>query len=331
MGKPVAFDASAELRDTLGFISMTIIRPVAGSTANWMLLPPVSTPTASMTMRGPIAHLLVLDVGERLRGRDGDGVARMYPHRIEVLDRADDGEVRRRVAHHFELELFPPEERLLHQDTAHRGKAQSVLHELDELFAVVGDAAAGAAEGERRPQDRGITDGLDEIERFVQASHVAASGDVETRGLHRFFEPLTNFGELDRFDARADETNAEFFENARSFELDREVQPRLPAHGGEDRIRLLLLEDGHDVIERQRLDVGRVGELEVGHDRGRVRVDQDDAHALFPQDLDRLRAGVVELGRLADHDRSRAEDENTFNVGIARHQAVIISRKRSKR
>ena len=48
MGKPVAFDARAELRDTRGFISMTIIRPVSGWTANWMFDPPVSTPISRM-------------------------------------------------------------------------------------------------------------------------------------------------------------------------------------------------------------------------------------------------------------------------------------------
>ena len=49
IGKPVALEASAEDRDTRGFISMTTIRPVRGSTANWMLQPPVSTPTARIT------------------------------------------------------------------------------------------------------------------------------------------------------------------------------------------------------------------------------------------------------------------------------------------
>ena len=46
IGNPVAFEASALDRDTRGFISMTTIRPVSGWTANWMLQPPVSTPTA---------------------------------------------------------------------------------------------------------------------------------------------------------------------------------------------------------------------------------------------------------------------------------------------
>ncbi len=48
IGKPVAFDASALDRETRGFISITIRRPSAGSTANWMLQPPVSTPTERM-------------------------------------------------------------------------------------------------------------------------------------------------------------------------------------------------------------------------------------------------------------------------------------------
>ena len=49
IGKPVAFDARALDRDTRGFISITMIRPSAGLTANWMLQPPVSTPTARIT------------------------------------------------------------------------------------------------------------------------------------------------------------------------------------------------------------------------------------------------------------------------------------------
>ena len=48
IGKPVAFDASADDRDTRGFISMMTCRPVTGSRANCTLEPPVSTPTRRM-------------------------------------------------------------------------------------------------------------------------------------------------------------------------------------------------------------------------------------------------------------------------------------------
>ena len=48
IGNPVAFEARAELLDTLGFISITIILPSAGFNANWILDPPVSTPISRM-------------------------------------------------------------------------------------------------------------------------------------------------------------------------------------------------------------------------------------------------------------------------------------------
>ena len=51
IGKPVAFDARAEDRETRGFISITTMRPSAGFTANWMFDPPVSTPTLLMMRR----------------------------------------------------------------------------------------------------------------------------------------------------------------------------------------------------------------------------------------------------------------------------------------
>ena len=55
MGNPVALEASAEERDTRGFISITIMRPSSGLIANCTLEPPVSTPilrsTASDALR----------------------------------------------------------------------------------------------------------------------------------------------------------------------------------------------------------------------------------------------------------------------------------------
>jgi len=62
-----------------------------------------------------------------------------------------------------------------------------------------------------------------------------------------------------------------------------------------------------------------VGELRVGHDRRRVRVDEDDAVALLAQRLARLDARVIELARLADHDRAGADEEDRSQVGPLRH------------
>ena len=74
-----------------------------------------------------------------------------------------------------------------------------------------------------------------------------------------------------------------------------------------------------DALGRDRLDVGAVGELRIGHDGGRVGVHQDDAVALLLEGLAGLGAGIVELARLADDDRAGADDEDGVNVSALRH------------
>ena len=44
----MALEASADERETRGFISITSCSPVSGFTANWMLQPPAATPTSRM-------------------------------------------------------------------------------------------------------------------------------------------------------------------------------------------------------------------------------------------------------------------------------------------
>src|SRR4029453_5114503 len=98
MGKPVALEASADERDTRGFISMTTMRPSAGLLPNGIFGAPVPPDLADDGDRG-IPHELVFLVGQRLRGRHRDGVAGVHAHRIEVLDRADDDDVVGEAAH----------------------------------------------------------------------------------------------------------------------------------------------------------------------------------------------------------------------------------------
>src|SRR3972149_2645750 len=62
-----------------------------------------------------------------------------------------------------------------------------------------------------------------------------------------------------------------------------DVERRLPAQGGQQGIGTLPLDHGGHHVGSDRLDVGGVGELGVGHDRRRVRVDEDHPVALFAQ------------------------------------------------
>ena len=177
---------------------------------------------------------------------------------------------------------------------------------LRELVARAGDPAAAAAERESGTDDR----------RYRAVVELRERGDDDARrhrqprGLHRRAELGAVLGAPDRGQVGADQLDAVLGEHAGLGELDGEVQRRLPAERRQQRVRLLALDDLGQRHRVERLEVGRVGPLGVGHDRRRVRVDEHDAVALRAQHPARLHAGVVELAALADADRPGAGDQD---------------------
>ena len=149
--------------------------------------------------------------------------------------------------------------------------------------------------------------------------------------VHRLAEQLAVLGLLDRGALGADQLDAELREHAHVVEGERGVEAGLAAHGGQQRVGALLLDDLRDDLRGDRLDVGGVGHLRVGHDRRRVGVDQDDPVALLAQRLAGLGAGVVELAGLADDDRPRADDQDRADVGSLRHGGLARSARRRGR
>ena len=90
-----------------------------------------------------VAQLLVRLVAQRHLRRDGDRVAGVHAHRVEVLDRADDHDVVGLVAHDLELELVPAAHRLLDEHLTDRRLGDAAL-----------DLSAGAARACRRSRRR---------------------------------------------------------------------------------------------------------------------------------------------------------------------------------
>ena len=154
------------------------------------------------------------------------------------------------------------------------------------------------------------------------------AGEPDPR--HRLLEQLAVLGHLDRAHARAEQLHAVPVEQARLVRRHREVQARLAAERGQDRRHLLPCEHLVEDLDGERLDVRRVGQLRVRHDRRRVRVDQHDAQALLAERLARLGPRVVELAGLADHDRPRPmirTDSRSLRRGIARTFTASSRRK----
>ncbi len=238
----------------------------------------------------------------------------MHAHGVEVLDRADDDAVVLAVAHHLHLVFFPADQRFLDQQFTGGRSFQPAGADLDEFFHVVGDAAAGAAHGEGwADDDREAEAGLDLL-GFFHAVRDAGTCRAEADPGHGLLELLAVLGLVDGFLPGADHFHAELFQHSMPGEVERAIQCGLPPHGRQQRVGALLLDDLRHHLPGDRLDVGHVRHVGVGHDGRRVGVDQDDLVAFFLQRLAGLCAGIVELARLADDDGPRADDKDAVDV-----------------
>ncbi len=298
---------------------MTVIRPSGGIDRELDIRAARLDADAADDPPGQIAHPLVLAIGQGQGRRDGDAVAGVHAHRIDVLDRADDHEVVGPVTHDLELELLPANHRLFEQDLVHRAQIETTPGQLAEFFDVVGDAAADATECERRPDDAREAQDLDRREGFLDRAHVAALRHVCADRLHRFPELQAILGDLDGFDRGADQLDAILGQRAVLAQRHREVQRGLAADRRQHRIRPLTFDDLRQNLGGQRLDVRAVGQLRVGHDRRRVAVDEDDLEPLGAKRLAGLSTGIVELARLPDDDGAGADHEDAFDVGALGH------------
>ena len=246
----------------------------------------------------------------------------MHAHWIDILDRADDDAVVRLVAHDFELELLPAQHRLFDQHLVGRRQVQAVRDDALELFAVVGDTAAGTAHRERRANNRRKADTLLNFAGLGHGVRDPGLGHAQADRAHGLFELLAVLGHIDGLLRGPDHFHAEFLEHAFTVEVQRAVERRLPAHGRQQRVGAFLLDDITHHVPVNRLDVDHIGDLRVGHDRRRVRVDQDDPVTFLPQRLDRLHARVIKLAGLPNDDWPGTDDEDGLDVCSFRHGSI---------
>ena len=115
---------------------------------------------------------------------------------------------------------------------------------------------------------------------------------------------------LNRLDRRSEHLDIVSLEDAGFAQLDREVEPGLSAQRRQERVGPFALDDRCDRGNAERFEIDRVRNLGIGHDRRRVRIDEDDAVAFLVQRAARLDAGVVEFSCLTDDDRAGADDED---------------------
>ncbi len=269
---------------------------------------------------GGVAHDLVLGIGEGLGRGHGDGVARVDPHGIEVFDGADDHHVVRPVPHDLQLVFLPAQGRLFEHDLVDHAGFETRPGLFHQFFPVVGHAAARSSQGEGGADDDGKADLLGDGQDLLHRPGEPASRHPQADGFHGPAEKLPVLRLVDDREGGPDHLHPVALQDAAFRDGYGGVEPGLAAQGGQQGVWPLQGDDLLHGLGGDGLDVGAVGRFRVGHDGGRVAVDQDDLVTLFPQGFACLGSRVVKFAGLADDDRSRTDDQNLLKVFPFRHK-----------
>ncbi len=324
-----------------GFISITMTRPFSGFTANWMLQPPVSTPTARMMSMPMLRRFWYSRSVSVSAGATVIESPVCTPTGVDVLDRAHHDGVVGGVAHELELVLLPAEDRLLQEHLGGRRVVQArPPADAAQVLLVEREAGSESAHRERGAHDQRVAELLapaSSSSMVWQMTDAATSAPASSTSCLKICRS-SPFWMASTF---APMSSTPYFSRIpRSWRAIAALSAVWPPRVGRiasgfSLAMIVSMTSGGD-----RLDVRGVGEVRVGHDRGRVGVDEDDADALLAEHPAGLGAGVVELAGLTDDDGGAgSDDEDGVDVVALGHYllsffarwATTTSRKRSKR
>ena len=156
---------------------------------------------------GGTEHLILL-VGQGLAGRHHDGVAGMDAHRVDVLHAADGDDVASAVPHDFKFDFLPACDTAFDQNFMDTGQLQTTVADLPQHELVIGDAAAGAAQGIGGTDDDGQADGVGELHRILHGVHHLGDHAGLVDGLHGVLEALAILCPTDGVGGGAQELDA---------------------------------------------------------------------------------------------------------------------------
>ncbi len=236
----------------------------------------------------------------------------MDAHRIDVFHIADGDAGVGTIAHHFVFDFLPAQQATLEQHLVDGAGTKTRGYDAIELRHRVGHTAAGAAKRVGRADNKWQGNLFDEGAGFLNAVNDLALNRRFTDATEQILEQFTILGHLNRFQRCAEQADSVMIENAEFAHLYGEIEPGLATDGCQHAFRALPLDHPADHIGCQWLDVHGVGNILVRHDRGGIGIHEDGTDAFLAQALAGLRTGVVEFGRLANHDRARADNEHAF-------------------
>ena len=162
---------------------------------------------------------LLAFLGNGQHGSGAEGIAGVYTQRIDVFDEADGDHVVVFVTDYFQLQLFPAQNGFFYQYLAHQTGLQASGADHFQFFFVVYQTAAGAAHGIGGTEYDRISQLVCNGQGFVNTVGNLASGHLDAKFIHGFFEFDTVFSALNGIYLYTNDFYVVFVQNARLVQL----------------------------------------------------------------------------------------------------------------
>src|SRR5690606_5407503 len=117
------------------------------------------------------------------------------------------------------------------------------------------------------------------------------------------------FGRSNYLWGRAKHSNPEAIKRSFVSQLECDIESGLAAESRNDRIRFFFFENLFDERGIEGLNIDSSRDLGIGHNRRRIRVDQNHLEPFFHQSLASLRSRIIEFAGLADDNRSASKNQ----------------------
>ncbi len=143
----------------------------------------------------------------------------MHAHGINVLDKTDGNHLVLGIAHHFELQFFPAQDRFLDQYLTDEACRNAAAGNGAEFLDVVNQTTSGSPQAVCRPNDHRIAELIGNRFSLLDAVSRCAPGHIDVEPLHGILEGYSVLPALDGIDIHADDLDAVFLEHALASQL----------------------------------------------------------------------------------------------------------------
>ena len=166
-----------------------------------------------------------------------------------------------------------------------------------------------ASQHKAGPDQHGVADLRGGGNAVLDLGHGLALGPGNVQLVQEVFKLVPVLGPVDGGAVGADDCYAPLHQGVC------QVDGGLAAQGGDDTLGILEVQDVHDVLRGQRLEIQLVRSGVVGGDGLRVVVDDDGLVALTADGIHGVDGGVVKFHALADADGAGTQDHDLLLVG----------------